>query len=1261
MQTPPLPQGDPGRPTPSESGSLPNAAPADGVPKNNSSQPPGTDADSGATVDLFLNANADADDAPTVISKGPPRSPGSEELAGGNLRGRHLAHFELIEPIGVGGMAAVIRARDTQLDRSVALKILPPEMAGDAENVRRFHQEARSAAKLDHENIARVFYCGEDQKLHFIAFEFVDGENLRNLLERRGRLPVQEAMHYVLQIAGGLMHAAERGVVHRDIKPSNIIISPNGRAKLVDMGLARMEGPHAEEGLTQSGVTLGTFDYISPEQALEPREADVRSDIYSLGCTFYHMLTGQPPVPEGTAAKKLHHHQHVPPVDPRQLNPEIPDEVAAILARMMAKDPRARYQRAEHLVQHLILAAQKTGTVAPGAPEGVLFVDAPLPSPPRTRPLLVAGLGAIILVTLIMLFGQGRTPWGGGTRDGGWANLFPPPRGRDQQPDRPTRDDTPKDQHPAPPKDSRPADRVAEKVIRYEPKSSEDLLAFLRKNNNTKDREVELVLSKDIELPVVVGTVEEREVVPNLVIRGKKVTIRAKKDTKPVVRSVYNSELLAPLQGMDAAWWQGLIVESDDVTVQGIDFVVDGKEEAERMAGLILAGNTTGGKAHFRVDGCQFYLVGQRTDLGKNRPSALIVRGDSDQGERPKLVLEDCFFVSAERSGTTLVGLDRGGQDAVTLHTPAKVEATNCAFAPHSALFRIEGGGQSELLVRHCAGFLKGESAVFHLANDGAACRLEVEHSVWSGQNQGTSQPVEWKGAVLIRQEGSMAGAIRYHGNDNRYHDLDAFWVRTAAVVARGLTAFKGALDDLGQDDSQDLPRVVSPWKETDPLKALEARDLAKAFQVNERLKELRSADGPKLWLVGLQRCAWGGMFDKLPDLSDKPALARNQRIVDPEAKEFPAGVYRSLGDALGAAKLGDVIVLRFNGPQPIDPIRLEKEAHRNLTIRAHADYHPVLVLGETREPHAFLFRVHDGELTFEDLEFRLKPSNEKFKSQTVAELVGNGGCTFRHCVVTLDSDGKPAALAVATIADPGALMKMGPDDAPAVARLRFEKGSLVRGTGDLVAARAGRPFDLAIDNSLVTLDGSCLKLDGQRDGDATPDPQAKVVVTLQHVTTYLTNNLVSLRAVKDYKGTVPIRVDSSDCLFMSAGGTSLVHLVGPDLGVEKMKELFAWKGTHNAYWNFSQFLVRQPPGDDGPSMAFGEKEWKGFTAEESSITVKMIGDRPVEESFPMQRVTALGFKVNNDLRNKGYGASLDAVAAPAGETRPPRSSRDED
>ena len=351
---------------------------------------------------VFDDAASETDDSPTIISKNArPAEPASVSSDGSSIRGRKLAHFELIEPIGVGGMAAVLRARDTQLDRIVALKILPPPMAKDPENIRRFHQEARAAAKLDHENIARVFFCGEDQGLHFIAFEYVEGENLRVILERRGRLPVGEAIRCILQIATGLEHAASRSVVHRDVKPSNIIITPTGRAKLVDMGLARSLEPHDDAGLTQSGVTLGTFDYISPEQALEPRDADSRSDLYSLGCTFYHMLTGQAPVPEGTAARKLHHHQHVAPTDPRQINPDIPDDVAFIVGKLMAKNPRERFQRPVLLVQHLLQIAEKYGATH-DLPEP-LFVDVNVPTDPVHRPLVLVSLAALLLAGLLFL------------------------------------------------------------------------------------------------------------------------------------------------------------------------------------------------------------------------------------------------------------------------------------------------------------------------------------------------------------------------------------------------------------------------------------------------------------------------------------------------------------------------------------------------------------------------------------------------------------------------------------------------------------------------------------------------------------------------------------------------------------------------------------------------------------------------------------------------------------------------------------------
>src|SRR6266851_2413205 len=381
-------------------------------PKEGPSLPPATP--ESVATSIFRPTHPVSDDAPTIISRAKPQSVHAEDLLKSDLRGRRLGHFELLEPIGAGGMAAVLRARDTQLDRTVALKILPPEMASNPENILRFHQEARAAAKLDHENIARVFFCGEDQGLHFISFEFVEGETLRAHIQSHGRLSVPDAVNYLAQIAGGLAHAAERGVVHRDIKPSNIIITPDGRAKLVDMGLARSVEPQADIALTQSGVTLGSFDYISPEQALEPREADSRSDIYSLGCTFYHALTGQTPVPDGTAAKKLHHHQSVEPIDPRQLNPEIPDELAGILSRMMAKDPKDRYQRPEELVHHLLhpgsnfsASASDSSGSARKTPRPFNDKSAGAVKPARRRNRLswAVGAAAAVLLTAFSVYG----------------------------------------------------------------------------------------------------------------------------------------------------------------------------------------------------------------------------------------------------------------------------------------------------------------------------------------------------------------------------------------------------------------------------------------------------------------------------------------------------------------------------------------------------------------------------------------------------------------------------------------------------------------------------------------------------------------------------------------------------------------------------------------------------------------------------------------------------------------------------------------
>ncbi len=284
--------------------------------------------------------------------EGLPRPGLSAVLCAGTM----LDEYRILESIAVGGMGAVYRACDTNLDRAVAIKILPPELAVDEEIAIRFTEEGRAAAQLDHENIARIYALGHAENLHYIVFEFIEGRNLKQIVDQSGPLDSDSVVTYARQIALALRHASRRGVVHRDIKPSNIIVTWDGGAKLVDMGLARRfeRGDFGNE-LTASGTHLGTFDYISPEQARDPRDVDVRSDLYSLGCTMFQSLIGRPPYPGGTVLQKLLQHQEDPIPDLRQLDDQIPEGLAEIIARLMQKDRALRYQSPDELIEALDL------------------------------------------------------------------------------------------------------------------------------------------------------------------------------------------------------------------------------------------------------------------------------------------------------------------------------------------------------------------------------------------------------------------------------------------------------------------------------------------------------------------------------------------------------------------------------------------------------------------------------------------------------------------------------------------------------------------------------------------------------------------------------------------------------------------------------------------------------------------------------------------------------------------------------------------
>jgi len=320
-----------------------------------------------------------------------------------DVAGVRIGHFTIQRRVGVGGMGSVFLATDERLRRNIALKILAPSLSVDASSVQRFQNEARAAARLDHDNIARVFFYGEDAGLHYIAYEYVAGSNLRDVIRLKGKLDPAEAVNYTMQLAAALSHTSAAGVVHRDIKPSNILITPQRRAKLVDLGLARRDSHEGSAELTVAGTTLGTFDYISPEQAKDPRNVDVRSDIYSLGCTLYHMLTGEPPYPEGTVLQKLLDHQGKEAPDPARKNRRVSPELSAVVRRMMASDPRRRYANPGELLRDLLVVARSLGSGAVPI-DGQVWLTATRFQPPTWQRNIgwVATAAALILLVVAM-------------------------------------------------------------------------------------------------------------------------------------------------------------------------------------------------------------------------------------------------------------------------------------------------------------------------------------------------------------------------------------------------------------------------------------------------------------------------------------------------------------------------------------------------------------------------------------------------------------------------------------------------------------------------------------------------------------------------------------------------------------------------------------------------------------------------------------------------------------------------------------------
>ena len=282
-----------------------------------------------------------------------------ERLSSTVLSGR----YRLESKLGSGGMSTVYLALDEVLDRPVAVKLLHREISDEADQLERFRREARTAARLSHPNLVGVIDAGEDDGRPYIVFEYIEGRTLKRRLQEEGRLPVDEAVAYAIEIGRGLTAAHARRLVHRDVKPQNVLIDPDGRAKVTDFGIARSL---EQKGMTATGRVLGTTDYVSPEQAMG-EDVDERSDVYSLGVVLYEMLTGDVPFRAETQVGVAMKHVNEPMPDVQAKRPEVSAAVASVVDRATTKDPRDRYDTVAEMVRDLeqtleVEAARRGGT-----------------------------------------------------------------------------------------------------------------------------------------------------------------------------------------------------------------------------------------------------------------------------------------------------------------------------------------------------------------------------------------------------------------------------------------------------------------------------------------------------------------------------------------------------------------------------------------------------------------------------------------------------------------------------------------------------------------------------------------------------------------------------------------------------------------------------------------------------------------------------------------------------------------------------------
>lgn len=1048
------------------------------------------------------------------------------------LVGKQLGSFRIDASLGTGGMAAVFQAVDSHLDRKVALKILPPLLAAQIEHVQRFEREAKVAAQLDHENVARVHLYGQDQGLHYIAYEFVDGINLRDLIDQQGgKLPVADAVDFLLQASQGLAHTAARGIIHRDIKPSNLVITNQGKVKLVDLGLARNSMEESQDALTQSGATLGTFDYLAPEQAIDPRLADVRSDIYSLGCTFYHALTGQPPVPEGTAARKLQSHQLELPRSPSELNPEIPQPVVDVLSKMLAKRPEDRYQTADELVRDV--QRLKSTFIEPTQAYSAIHTD----QSSRSIPWYVSLLGMIGLIGTIIL----------------WDTLW-----RDNIPHA---DAALVKQYTetAPTENDRQAVRTttAEKVtgpITQEIETVDELINALKRPLGGT-----LVLKR---------SVYEIRGGNNLKFNAGEWTLKAADGQR------------ATLRLLDSASAVMMDVKAGSLRLQQLNLVIQGLEttviSAQPQTQIIL-------------DQCECIREASNSIVtgGTANPAAIIrINNSSDSLAATTVEVKGSIWHPSAGIGLLFDG-------------PGYVHFDECWIAPQYQFIvmpalsqlnskRIVNIKQSAIAMASDACFkVAGRSPIF----------LELEHSIVSKLSSSMSDD----STLLVVDDKAQVDLQSY---DSMYHRIATLCSlqranSTREILARDWRQLKQAITHCKEEGTIQVSRY--PWQELKPWQ----RYLESQKPATLALRSEYSSIGPANLLGSVIKPGSSEAGGTATSSSNKTSRAL---IVDGHGDE--PGTFSTLNSALGsiADEEETVIQLQVHGTIPV---KTSEIGNSKVVIKAGEGYRPELtfhrdtVAGPDGEAH--LFRLHDGELTLENVRVRLESLRDPAKSLNMVVVTGVGKCKIKDSIITLKGT-NDLLTTVYAVGDPTGILSPAGNKTARVGSARLECiDALIRGIGQVLNVQTSRPFSMQLSQCGVALDGTLITLEGNRGDMAMPADTASL--QLERSTCYSTRGLLHLRSTSSMPQLMALRCTVNQSIIATGDQQPMVRFDVQQADSDLKRRLF-WQGKRNIYLTSASTMMSYQQIDrDTMATLYDSTLWSEFWGndDEQAQIVKSI------------------------------------------------------